>query len=612
MTTEKTARFAALIITTVLSLPLSGESHAQTLPPNQFGEARGAYVPKVDVTDRRQMINLYNTYNVRWKNMFRDDQVPVNRSSDTSKCVAGDVSPAFRELIVRQANVYRAIAGLDSVRVADKAANDAAQAAALIQQQYIATTTFPSHTPRSSDACYTQAGAVASERSNLTLGIYTGVIAPQGYLDDGGTNNTAVGHRASFLTRNVDKFAVGDVRGPIQNTTGLYAGNAMTPFGHTATASDDEPVFWPPRNAMLPVEWYPLSSNRWSMHCPNCSYSRAAVVVKFQGRTIPVSTVVSGGTFVWTIEDTAATYDTKNYASADVDTFIRWPTADEVFEVELRGVSVNGVATDYSYKVTVFDPRRPEWGVYPARDYTGIYDAGEQGESGWGINLAQGTTGNAFLTWYTYSPDGKPLWLAVPGGKWNTPTSFVGNAYATTGSSYDAPYAASSNSAKIVGTIALDFIDAKTAQVRWEINGQSGTKLIKRFEQFPVVHRDGMNYSGLWGADLNPASTHETNWGFSIAQDFSTLFGVWYTYDNASKPLWIAMPGGEWKDATTYEGGLYTTTGTSYAAPWAPSAHGVAPVGKATIQFSSQDEATITFTVNGKPMRKSIKRIIKF
>jgi hypothetical protein len=612
MTPEKTTRFAALIVTAVLSLPLSGGTYAQTLAPNQFGEARGVYVPKVDVKDRRQMINLYNTYNVRWKNMFRDDQVPVNRTSDTSKCIAGDVSPAFRELIVRQTNVYRAIAGLDSVRVADKAANDAAQAAALIQQQYIATTSFPTHTPKPSDACYTQAGAVASEKSNLTLGIYTGVIAPQGYLDDSGPNNSDVGHRANFLTRNVDKFAVGDVRGTIPTAAGLYAGNAMTPFGHTPTASDDEPVFWPPRNAMLPVEWYPLSSNRWSMHCPNCSYGRATVSVKFQGRPVAVSTVVSGGTLIWTIEDPAAAYDTKNYASADVETFIRWPVADEVFDVELRGVLVSGVATDYSYKVTVFDPRRSEWGAYPARDYTGIYDAGEQGESGWGINLAQGTTGNAFLTWYTYTLEGKPLWLAVPGGKWNSPTSFVGNVYATTGSSYGAPYAASGSTAKIVGSITLDFVDAKTAQVRWEINGQSGIKLVKRFEQFPVVHRDGMNFSGLWGADLNPAATYETGWGVSITQDFSTLFGVWYTYDDAGKPLWVAMPGGEWKDATTYEGGLYITTGTSFAAPWVAAAHGVTPVGKVTIQFGAQDDATITFTVNGKTVQKSIKRIIKF
>jgi hypothetical protein len=602
----------ALILTVAANLVPTSVS-AQATGPNQFGEARGSYVPKVDVTDRRQMINLYNTYNVRFKNMFNDNQVPVNRTSDTSKCFAGDVSPAFRELVVRQTNVYRAIAGLDSVKVADKASNDAAQAAALIQQQYMAASASITHSPKPADNCYSAIGADTSAKSNLTAGLYGGVIAPLGYVDDSGPNNNVVGHRVNFLTRNLEKFAVGDVRGAIPSIqNSVSAANVMTPFGRMPTALDSEPVFWPPRNAVLPVEWYPISSNRWSMQCPTCSYNAAMVSVKFQGRPVNVSTVVAGGTFVWTIEDAAAIYDTKNYASTDVETFIRYPESDEVFDVELRGVSVGGVLTNYSYKVTVFDPRPAKNSVYPQRDYSGIYDAGTQGESGWGINLSQGTTGNLFVTWYTYTPEGKPFWLVASGGVWNTPTSFTGRVYQTTGSPYGATYNAASNTIKDVGSITLDFVDTKTVQVRWDVSGQAGTKIVKRFEQFPVVHRDGTNYSGIWGANLNPAATNENGWGFSITQDFSSLFGVWYTYDDAGKPLWVVMPGGEWKDATTYEGGLYTTVGTSYAASWNPAAHAVTAVGSMSIYFDAQDDATVTFTVNGKVVKKSIKRFIKF
>jgi hypothetical protein len=612
---NKIMRASLLLSISLFTSLLASTASAQIASPNQFGEARGSYVPKVDVTDRRQMINLYNTYNVRWKDMLSHDETfPTGRTADANNCIAGDISSAFRELIVRQANVYRAIAGLESVKVADKAANDAAQAGALIQQQYWATETRSfNHNPKSTDACYTSIGADASSKSNIALGVFSGPVMPRAYVDDGGSYNAIAGHRSNFLMRNLDKFAVGDVRGAfpaLQN--GVHSGNLMTPIGRTPVASDNEPVFWPPRNAVLPVEWYPISSNRWSMQCPSCSYAAATVSLKFQGRPVNVSTVVSGGMLIWTIEDPAATYDTKNYASADVETFIRYPENDEVFDVELRGVSFGGVSTNYAYKVTVFDPRVAKYGVFPARDYSGIYDAGEQGESGWGINLSQGTTGNLFLTWYTYTPEGKPLWLVGSGGVWNTPTSFTGRVYQTSGSPYGAQYVTANNTIKDVGSITLDFTDAKTVQVRWEVNSVNGTKIVKRFEQFPVVHRDGMNYSGIWGANLNPAATYETGWGLSITQDFSMLFGVWYTYDDSGKPLWVVMPGGEWKDATTYEGSMYTTTGTSYAVPWNPAAHNVTHVGKMTIQFDAQDDATVTFTVNGKVVRKTIKRFIKF
>jgi hypothetical protein len=309
--------FLFLAISLFTCLLASGAS-AQTALPNRFGEARGSYVPKVDVTDRRQMINLYNTYNVRWKSMLSHSETfPTGRTSDVSKCFAGDIAPAFRELIVRQANVYRAIAGLNSAKVADKTFNDAAQAGALIQQQYWATDTrSPSHFPKLTDACFTTIGANVSAISNLQMGIFSGAISPQGYIDDGGSYNEVVGHRWTFLTRNVDKFAVGDVRGvmpALQN--GTYSGNVMTPFTRTLQTGDSEPVFWPPRDAILPVEWYPISSNRWSIQCQACSYGDAVVSMKFQGRPIAVSTVVSGGRLIWTIEDAAATYDTKNYAS---------------------------------------------------------------------------------------------------------------------------------------------------------------------------------------------------------------------------------------------------------------------------------------------------------
>jgi hypothetical protein len=86
---KKIMRTSLLLSISLFTSLLASTASAQIASPNQFGEARGSYVPKVDVTDRRQMINLYNTFNVRWKDMFTfNEKFPTGRTADPIKCMS--------------------------------------------------------------------------------------------------------------------------------------------------------------------------------------------------------------------------------------------------------------------------------------------------------------------------------------------------------------------------------------------------------------------------------------------------------------------------------------------------------------------------------------------
>jgi hypothetical protein len=280
-----------------------------------------------------------------------------------------------------------------------------------------------------------------------------------------------------------------------------------------------------------------------------------------------------------------------------------------VFDVSIKNVKVGGVATDYAYKVTVFDAvKEVANNIYPATNFAGIWDAIPSGENGWGFNLALGTRGTPFGTWYTYGADGQPLWLVVPGGTWTTPWSFTGDIYQTTGTPYTQTYSPAQFQIWKVGTVTYQFSDKAHASMSWTmLDGTSGSKQMVPYVEVPQVYRDGVNYSGIW-ATL-PA---ENGWGFSIQHGWSTIFGVWYTYDTDGKPLWVVLPGGTWTDAKTYEGTLYTATGSGFSKPWDQSAWHIAPAGTAKLLFNGQNDAIFTLTVNGVTNTKRVSRYERY
>ncbi len=109
------------------------------------------------------------------------------------------------------------------------------------------------------------------------------------------------------------------------------------------------------------------------------------------------------------------------------------------------------------------------------------------------------------------------------------------------------------------------------------------------------------NYSDLW---FNP---DESGWGFNNIQHASNnIFGVMFTYDAPNRPMWFVLPGGTWNNSTQFSGALYRVTGSPGDAPF--KGGDVVQVGTATLDFSDASHATITYTVNGTQVVKSIQK----
>jgi photosystem II stability/assembly factor-like uncharacterized protein len=112
------------------------------------------------------------------------------------------------------------------------------------------------------------------------------------------------------------------------------------------------------------------------------------------------------------------------------------------------------------------------------------------------------------------------------------------------------------------------------------------------------------NYQDLWWA-----GTAENGWGMSLTQHGSQVFGAFYIYDAQGRPQWAVMPGGAWNAGfTTFSGALYIPTGSWFGAYDASRLAAGAPVGNATLAFTSASTATLSYTINGVSGQKSISR----
>lgn len=110
---------------------------------------------------------------------------------------------------------------------------------------------------------------------------------------------------------------------------------------------------------------------------------------------------------------------------------------------------------------------------------------------------------------------------------------------------------------------------------------------------------------GLWWKA--PANS-ESGWGLNIAQQGSTIFATWFTYDASGRAWWLSMTATS-VGANVYAGTLYATRGPAFsAAPFDPGRVQATPVGTATLTFSDDDTGVFTFTLAGLTRSKPITR----
>ncbi|MEP7154396.1 MAG: fibronectin type III domain-containing protein [Betaproteobacteria bacterium] len=134
----------------------------------------------------------------------------------------------------------------------------------------------------------------------------------------------------------------------------------------------------------------------------------------------------------------------------------------------------------------------------------------------------------------------------------------------------------------------------------------SGRVLEQLAYNLSVVESAPLDYTDMWW--VGPS---ENGWGVSITQHGGVQFNVIFAYDNAGKSIWYVMPGGTFTSGgTVLTGPLYLPTSAPFNAYDTSRFAANAPVGTATLTFTSASTATLAYTINGISGTKSIQRQI--
>lgn len=114
------------------------------------------------------------------------------------------------------------------------------------------------------------------------------------------------------------------------------------------------------------------------------------------------------------------------------------------------------------------------------------------------------------------------------------------------------------------------------------------------------------NYSDQWWIPS------ESGWGASVLQQGDVLFIDLFVYGSDSKPTWFVAPvyyqGNSGAGHDVFAGDLIATGGTYYGAPFNPGAVSGSKVGTLTFDADTGNTATLSYTVNGVAVVKSVIR----
>lgn len=318
--------------------PLLGDPPRAPTDVSRLPGGRGRFATAaltVNPGDRAAAARFYRLYKAA-------SLVPSDWSGSVPGCQAGTIGSGYVEAVQQQINFFRAMAGVPAIVSMDAVFSGKNQQSALM----MSANNQLSHFPPASWACYTASGAEAAGMSNLALGS-AGPDSIRRYMDDTGSNNTAVGHRRWVLYPQTQLMGTGDVTdasngGRDANTLWVQDGNF---FGARPAVRDDF-VAWPPPGYIS----YDLVPARWSLSYPDADFSAASVAVTRDGQALPVrlEAVANGfgeNTLVWVMDNRATS----------AATVLPRPAVDTPYRVVVGGARIGGQVRNFDYTVIVFD-----------------------------------------------------------------------------------------------------------------------------------------------------------------------------------------------------------------------------------------------------------------
>lgn len=263
-------------------------------------------------------------------------------NGNTASCVAGTLPQDLLNKTLLRIKYYRKMAGLPIDKITMETDLSAkCQANALM----IRSNNSISHAPPASWKCYTDEGALAAAKGNISMGT-SDVKNIDAWMQDAGTNNLEVGHRRWILFSNATKFGIGFT----ESSGTLWVINGL-PSPYSLPAATPEYIAWPPKGLIPRQVVYP----RWSFGVPATSYP---FQVDFTKATVTM--VNANGTIV----TPNVIYRNPISSSYGGDNTISWEPVgvdlnsnfDQKYTVTVDSVMVNGIPKNYKYDVTIFNP----------------------------------------------------------------------------------------------------------------------------------------------------------------------------------------------------------------------------------------------------------------
>jgi hypothetical protein len=291
----------------------------------------------VDLQNRAAVRNFFNSV------YFSGTGRRSDWNGNVTNCDAGATSAAFQEAVLTRINFFRAMAGVPAEISFDPVYSAKAQQAALVVSANLSI----SHEPTPAFSCYTDDGAEAANASNLALGT-SGIDSIEAYMLDAGPNYR-VGHRRWLLYPQTQFMGNGDIDPPDGSTARRANANWVIDENFWAPRPEtrDGFVAWPPPGFVPHKIIYP----RWSFSFPQADFTNATVSVTANGVALPIH-----------IEKLEVGYGENTIVfvpggiSPETRTTMPKPAEDLTFAVAISGVKIGGVATNFNYSVTVFDP----------------------------------------------------------------------------------------------------------------------------------------------------------------------------------------------------------------------------------------------------------------